>query len=108
MRQILVVLCALRSKLVFGIGCVALLTVILVPAITSQTEAATPPKYVRAACHDDARRLCAKVLSDTPKRQACMREHRAELSAGCKAAVAKWRGKEGGRPTSAPDDSGDD
>jgi hypothetical protein len=36
-----------------------------------------------------------------------MREHRAELSAGCKAAIAKWHGKEGGKPTSAPDDSSD-
>ena len=94
MRQALVVLCALTSKWVFRINRLALLTVILVPAITSQTEAATPPKYVRAACHDDAKRLCASVLRDTPKRQACMREHRAELSAGCKAAVAKWRGKD--------------
>jgi hypothetical protein len=108
MRQALVALRALTSKWAFGIGRLALLTVILVPAITSQTEAATPPKYVRAACHDDAKRLCASVLRDTPKRQACMREHRADLSAGCKAAIAKWRGKEGGRPTSAPGDSSDD
>ena len=108
MRQALVALCALMSKWVLGIGRFALLTVILVSAIASQTDAAAPPKYVRAACHDDAKRLCASVLRDTPKRQACMREHRAELSAGCKAAVAKWRGKEGGRPTSAPGDSSDD
>jgi hypothetical protein len=98
MRGTLVVLCAR------GIGHLALLTLVLVPAITSQTEAASPPQYVRAACIGDAKRLCASVLRNTPKRQACMREHRAELSAGCKAAVAKWRGKEGGRPTSAPDD----
>jgi len=84
----------------FGIGRLALLSVVLLPAITSQTKAATPPAYVRAACTGDAKRLCAAVLRNTPKRQACMREHRAELSAGCKAAVAKWRGKEG-----SPDDS---
>jgi hypothetical protein len=98
MRRTLVVLCK------GGIGRLALLSLVLVPAITSQTEAATPPQYVRAACVGDARRLCASVLRNTLKRQACMREHRAELSAGCKAALAKWRGKEGGRPTSAPDD----
>jgi hypothetical protein len=40
-----------------------------------------------------------------------MRKHHEELSAGCKEAIAEWRGKEGGRPlgqpTSAPDDSTD-
>jgi hypothetical protein len=96
MRQALIVLCALISKWLFGIGRFALLAVVLAAAITSQTEAAAPPKYVRAACHDDAKRLCASVLRNTPKRQACMREHRAELSAGCKAAHAKWRGKSDG------------
>jgi hypothetical protein len=95
----LVVSCAVMSKWLFVIGRFALLTVVLVSGITSQTEAA-PPKYVQAACRSDAKRLCASVLRNTQKRQACMREHRAELSAGCKAAVAKWRGKEG-----APDDS---
>jgi hypothetical protein len=54
---------------------------------------AAPPQAVRAACSDDAKRLCAAVLGDTKKRQACMREHRAELSAGCKAAVTQWRSK---------------
>jgi hypothetical protein len=104
MRSALIVLCALMSKWLFGIGSFALLTVVLALAIASQTEAA-PPKYVRAACIGDAKTLCASVLRNTQKRQACMREHRAELSAGCKAAVAKWRGKEGGQPTSKPNDS---
>ena len=93
----------MKTMFVLGIG---LLSVVLVPAITSRTEAATPPAYVRAACTGDAKRLCAAVIRNTPKRQACMREHGAELSAGCKAAIAKWRGKEGGRP-SGPDDSPD-
>jgi hypothetical protein len=85
---------------------VALIVVGVVPAITCQMALAKfvpAPQYVRAACHGDAKRLCAAVIENPEKRRACMREHHAELSAGCKAAIAKWRGKEGGRPTS--DDS---
>ena len=82
----------MKTMFVLGIG---LLSVVLVPAITSRTEAATPPKYVRAACHDQAQKFCAAVIRDTPKRQACMRKHHDELSADCKAAIAKWHGKGG-------------
>jgi len=60
------------------------------PGAASQIKAA-PPQAVRAACSGDAKRLCAAVLGDTKKRQACMKEHRAELSAGCKAAITQWR-----------------
>ena len=80
----------MKTMVVLGIG---LLSVVLVP---SRTEAATPPKYVRAACHDQAQKFCAAVIRDTPKRQACMRKHHDELSADCKAAIAKWHGKKGG------------
>jgi hypothetical protein len=83
------------AKWVFGIGRLALLSVVLVPAITSRTEAA-PPQAVRAACSGDAQRLCAGVFGNPEARRACMREHRAELSAGCKAAITQWRGREGG------------
>jgi hypothetical protein len=83
------------AKWIFGIGRLALLSVVLVSPLTCQTNAA-PPKYVRAACVGDAKRLCAAVYENTQKRQACMREHRAELSAACKAAIKRWRGKEAG------------
>jgi hypothetical protein len=68
-----------------------LLSVVLVPSLT---EAATPPKYVRDACHDQALKFCAAVIRKTEARQACMRKHHDELSADCKAALAKWHGKE--------------
>jgi hypothetical protein len=80
---------------VLGIG---LLSVVL----ASGTEAATPPKYVpppkyvRDACHDQAVKFCAAVIRNDEARQACMRRHHDELSADCKAAIAKWRGKEAG------------
>jgi hypothetical protein len=87
-------------KWLFDIGRVALLSVaVLVSAITSQTEAASPPpEAVRAACMSDAQRLCAAVIGNLPARRACMTEHRAELSAGCKAAIAQWRGRGSGGP----------
>jgi hypothetical protein len=90
-------MCLIRAKWSFGIARLALLLVVLVPAITSQAKAAAP-QAVRAACHDDVRRLCAAVLWNAEARQACMREHSAELSAGCKAAIAQWHGREGGTP----------
>src|SRR5215472_17714259 len=82
-------------KWVFSIARLALLSVVLISAITSPTEAA-PPQAVRAACSGDAQRLCAAVLGDPKAQPACMREHRAELSASCKAAIAQWRGGAGG------------
>ena len=87
-------MCLIGAKWLFGIAHLALLSVVLVAAITSQTEAAAP-RAVLAACHDDVRRLCAAVLWKSEARQACMREHSAELSAGCKAAIAQWHGREG-------------
>jgi len=86
----------MKTMVVLGIG---LLSVGLMP---SRTEAATPPAYVRAACTGDAKRLCAAVIRNTPKRQACMRKHHEELSADCKAAIAKWRGKGGKEGGGAP------
>jgi acyl-CoA thioesterase-1 len=51
---------------------------------------ATPPDVVHA-CAADARRLCADVLGDAARRHACMREHRADLSKDCRAAIVRSR-----------------
>jgi hypothetical protein len=51
-----------------------------------------PSAAVRQACGDDARRLCAAVIQDLEARRACMRAHAADLSAACKAAIAKQSG----------------
>jgi len=59
------------------------------------TEALGPPpetlRSVKEACMADARRLCGSVLGDDEKRQACMREHRSELSKDCLHAIAVSR-----------------
>ena len=51
----------------------------------------------RSACLNDAKKLCASVIHDDEARRGCMREHSAELSEGCKAAVAAERGADGGK-----------
>ena len=78
----------MKTMVVLGVG---MLSVVL----ASRTEAATPPKYVRDACHDQALKFCAAVIRKTEARQACMRKHHDQLSADCKAAIAKWHGKGG-------------
>jgi hypothetical protein len=45
----------------------------------------------RPACLNDAKKLCASVIHDDEARRRCMRGHAAELSEGCKAAVAADR-----------------
>ncbi len=69
-------------------GYVPCTIVVLIAA--AQTAVAAPTAAVRAACVEDAKRLCADVFGQA--RRACMREHRAaELSENCKAAIAEFR-----------------
>jgi hypothetical protein len=63
----------------------------LVPGSVS----AGPSASVRAACLNDAKKFCASVIQDDEARRRCMTEHRAELSDGCKAAVAASTGAGG-------------
>ena len=46
-----------------------------------------PAPEVRRACMSDARRLCASVIGDAAKRQACMQKNRAKWSSGCRKVV---------------------
>ena len=41
----------------------------------------------KAACRDDAMRLCADAVGNQPKMQQCLRSHAAQLSDGCKTAL---------------------
>src|SRR5437667_8032994 len=50
---------------------------------------------VRAACHEDTRRLCSSVFGDLEAVRACMREHHAELSEGCKPAIGRIHPQQG-------------
>jgi hypothetical protein len=92
-----------ETKWVFSIGSLALLSVVLLPTI--MPAQAAPPQAVRAACSGDAHGLCAGALGNLEARQACMRAHREELSAGCKGAIAQWRGGKGGIANASGEDA---
>jgi hypothetical protein len=55
--------------------------------VTGGASAKATSAAVRAACTGDAHKLCQSVISNTPKRQACMRAHSSQLSKGCIAAL---------------------
>ena len=63
--------------------------------VSSNIGNAAPSASVRAACLNDAKKFCASVIHDDKARRRCMVEHNAELSDGCKAAVAAQRGASG-------------
>lgn len=50
-------------------------------------------KGVKEACHDDAEKLCGDVKAGHGRIMKCMKEHREELSAGCKAEVKEVKAK---------------
>ena len=51
---------------------------------------------VKQACYSDAFRLCSSEIPNVQKTTACMMQRKAQLSAGCRAAVDKESG--GGAP----------
>jgi Cysteine rich repeat len=46
------------------------------------------PGPMQSACRDDMKALCASVQPGSGRLRDCMREHRAQLSVGCKVAIA--------------------
>ncbi|MGO8973711.1 MAG: cysteine rich repeat-containing protein [Steroidobacteraceae bacterium] len=63
-------------------------------AIAVEAPTAPAPKpdnEVRAACAADVQKLCAGVQPGGGRIRACMRQHKEELSDGCKQAIAKAR-----------------
>jgi hypothetical protein len=59
----------------------------LVVIPTNADAALKSSAALRDACGADARKLCASVVSNTAKRNACMKAHYAQLSAKCKDAI---------------------
>jgi hypothetical protein len=62
-------------------------TTLLLTAHTATVAA--PNAAIRAACHEDAKRLCADVFGDPDAVRACMRGHHEQLSDKCKATIAE-------------------
>jgi len=70
-----------------GLRNLGIVIAFLMPSL-AQAATATDAA-VRSACAPDARKLCGSVISDPEARHKCMVVHRAQLSAACKAAIAK-------------------
>ncbi|MCA9546522.1 MAG: hypothetical protein KC613_19090 [Myxococcales bacterium] len=51
----------------------------------------------KGACQADRERLCGDVEPGEGRVKACMREHKAELSAECAEAIDRFKGRRGGR-----------
>jgi hypothetical protein len=68
----------------------ASLIVLLFPLATA--AAPHPNAATRQACMDDAIKFCGSVIQDPYARRACMKTHKTELSAACKAALANQFG----------------
>ena len=52
---------------------------------------------VRSACYSDAFKLCSATIPNIPQTSACMRQHMAQLSPGCRSAVDKELGNKSGK-----------
>ena len=67
---------------------------------------AAPNAAIRAACHEDAKRLCVNAFGNPEAVRTCMREHHEQLSDKCKATIAKVKrggnSAQGKNPQSAP------
>ncbi len=51
----------------------------------------------RAACYSDAFRLCSSTIPNISATTACMLQHKAQLSPGCRAIVDKELGGKSGK-----------
>jgi hypothetical protein len=57
---------------------------------------AAPNAAIHAACHEDAKRLCAAVFGNLEAVRGCMREHHEQLSDKCKAAIVESKRNQSG------------
>jgi hypothetical protein len=76
------------KSVVAAVAAATLMTGISVTTMSTIAEAAVKSSAaLRSACGADARKLCASVVSNTAKRNACMQAHYAQLSDKCKEAI---------------------
>ncbi len=52
-------------------------------------------KEVKEACHDDFEKFCSEVKPGKGRVMKCMKEHKDEVSQGCKDEMAKMKHKKG-------------
>jgi len=90
----------------FPLGCLALFSLAVQAQEPPSAPQATP---VRAACAADFKKLCPDVQPGGGRIRACLAQHRAELSQGCRDALQQARaahrpqpGASGGPPQPPP------
>jgi hypothetical protein len=89
-------------------------TLVIAIGVTIPTLALAQQGGVRGACITDIKTLCGSVQPGGGRIRECFREHRAQLSDGCKVALAERRaerrqnkgaqGSEAPKPGEAPKD----
>ena len=92
------------------IGCAFVLALAAIVDGVSYAQAVSPQAMAaaRAACSSDVQRLCAGVPSGGGRIIACLKQHEAEVSDGCKQAIGKAMGRPGndtGSGSAAPANS---
>ena len=78
-----------------------------VPAFAAESDA-------RRACENDVKSLCPGTQPGGGRIKECIKEHREQLSSGCKSALAEQqkqrqgnRSRERGNPTGSPNSAGE-
>ena len=81
---------------------ISMLVVVLLRPQTSAAQNDSPQLVqARAACASDVQRLCAGVPASGGRVLACLKQHKDEVSDGCKQAVLAAMGKSSGNASSA-------
>ena len=71
----------------------ALFGLALIAAFAASPAAAQGTPEQRAACEDDAMRLCGQFVPDVQRITACMHARRSQLSPRCRAVFSRKRGR---------------
>ena len=74
-----------------------ILSIALTTSVISTSQSFAFSAEVRSACYNDAFRLCSATIPNIPQTSACMRQHMAQLSPGCRSAVDKELGNKSGK-----------
>ena len=91
-----------RSRALLMLCVIAVLAESLLRPQTSTAQAASPqPSNARAACASDVQRLCPSVPPGGGRILACLKQHKDEVSDGCKRAILSAMGKSSGDASSA-------
>lgn len=78
------------STLVFSLSAAVATSLAVADPMTAAPSPQIPPE-VRAACSADVQNLCANVKPGGGRIVACLKEHKDQVSEGCKQAIVKGK-----------------